>query len=70
MTNTVLVGTSMPRGRPVVSGNPSPSTLKGVYADYYKPTSPLTLASARVEPNIFDSWNYSEAAVYPPNTPN
>jgi len=70
VTNTVLVGTSMPTRRPVVSGNPSPSTLKGVYAEYYKPTSPLTLASARVEPNIFDSWNYSEAAVYPPNTSN
>jgi len=70
VTNTVLVGTSMPARRPVVTDNPSPATLKGVYAEYYKPTSPLTLASARVEPNIFDSWNYSGDAVYPPNTSN
>jgi len=60
----------MPARRPVVTDNPSPATLKGVYAEYYKPTSPLTLASARVEPNIFDSWNNLGYAVYPPNTPN
>ena len=70
VTNTVLVGTSMPARRPAVSGNPSPAALKGIYAEYYKPTSPLTLASARVEPNIFDSWNNLGYAVYPPNTTN
>ncbi len=70
VTNSVLVGTSMPARRPVVAANPSPASLKGVYAEYYKPRTPGTLVAARVDPNIDNSWNYSGTSVYPANTPN
>ncbi len=70
VTSSVLVGTSMPTRRPVVTANPAPAALKGVYAEYYKPRTPGTLVAARVDPNIDNSWNYSGSAVYPANTPN
>lgn len=70
VTNSVLIGSSLPTRRPVLTGNPSPAALKGVYAEYYQPRSPGTLKAARVDPNIDNSWNYSDAQVFPAYTPN
>jgi hypothetical protein len=68
VTNSLLVGTSLPSRRPVVTANPSPSGLNGVTTEYTASTSGA-LVGARVDPNINDSWNYSGSAVYPAGTP-
>ena len=69
-TAETVVGTSMPARHPAVAGNPSPASRNGVYAEYYNAQSGGTLVSARVDPNISNSWLYAGGDVFPANTPN
>ena len=67
-TAAATVGTSMPARHPAVAGNPSPASRNGVSAEYYNAQSGGTLVSARVDPNISNSWLYAGGDVFPANT--